>query len=95
MKRHTADFQSRYDRFPAPFGKRVDGFTLWFAFIGLMIAIGIAVSISNASDPSWSHQGGIAVWTDAATGCRYTQSDAGMQPLVGPDGRPDCQRRPQ
>ena len=88
MQRRTADFTTRRD-----------GFDLFFwgisLFIALAFALGIAGMVNEASDPSWSHQGGIAVWTDQATGCRYTRSEAGMQPLVGPDGRPDCQRRPQ
>ncbi|MCJ2077803.1 hypothetical protein MKK68_19505 [Methylobacterium sp. E-016] len=91
MQRRTADLRTRLDR------PRRDGFDLWFLFVGLFVAtafaIGIASLVTQASDPSWSHVGGIAVWTDPATGCRYTQSEAGMQPLVGPDGRPDCQRR--
>lgn len=94
MQRQTSDFRTRYDRMPGPIGKRVDGFHLWFAFIGVLMAIGVVTAIVQASDPSWTHQGGVAIWTDPKTGCRYTQGEAGMQPLIGPDGRPHCEGRP-
>lgn len=92
MQRRTADSRTGQDR-PR------DEFGFFFLAVGLLVAMafiaGIGSLVSQATDPAWSHQGGVAVWTDQATGCRYTRSEAGMQPLVGPDGRPDCQRRPQ
>ncbi|MGN7127407.1 hypothetical protein [Methylorubrum thiocyanatum] len=93
MQRRTSE--TRYDRFPAPFGKRINSLAVAFFIAVAAIAIGSVGALTQATDPAWSHQGGVAVWTDPQTGCRYTRSEAGMQPLVGPDGRPDCQRRPQ
>ncbi|CAO4181429.1 hypothetical protein EEDFHM_03920 [Methylorubrum populi] len=91
MHRRTADLRTGQDR------PRRDEFGFFFLAVGLLVAMGFIAAIgslvSQATDPSWSHQGGVAVWTDPQTGCRYTRSEAGMQPLVGPDGRPDCQRR--
>lgn len=58
-----------------------------------MIAIGITAALAPPTDPDWTRHSGIAVWTDPKTGCRYAQNRDGMQPLLGPDGRPDCERR--
>lgn len=92
MQRYTSDLRTTRD-------KPRDGFDLWFLFIGIAIAATFLITIlqvlSHISDPAWSTQGGVRVWTDPATGCRYTQAETGMQPLVGPDGRPDCLMRPQ
>ncbi|TXN21802.1 hypothetical protein FV220_22690 [Methylobacterium sp. WL19] len=69
---------------------------LWVvAGLGLVIALGLIAWSPPSQETAWSSQGGVRVWTDPATGCRYTHAGLGMQPLLGPDGRPDCQRRPQ
>ena len=65
------------------------GALVMFVVFAIMLA-----GIQYSSSPEWTRLGGVYVWTDPATGCRYTSSDVGMQPLVGPDGRPDCVRRP-
>ncbi len=65
-----------------------------FAFVVIGLVVGIVTFVMDASSPSWDRSGGVAVWTDPKTGCRYTQGETGMNPLIGPDGRPDCARRP-
>lgn len=64
-------------------------------FIGaVMVAMCMIALISIFPDEGWENHGGVRVWTDAKTGCRYTPGDQGMSPLLGPDGKPDCVRRP-
>lgn len=66
----------------------------------LVFAIAVALSVAavalgpELTEPGWETLGGIEVWTDPKTGCRYNRGAEGMSPLVGPDGKPDCARRP-
>lgn len=69
-------------------GKMAMGFLV--AFVVMVLALAFAITTPGEG---WERQGGVLVWTDAKTGCRYTQGDQGMSPLLGPDGKPDCARR--
>jgi hypothetical protein len=68
-------------------------FAFWVAATFIVILVAFANAPSGEGQ-SWEKHGGVRVWTDPKTGCRYTPGDQGMSPLVGPDGKPDCVRRP-
>lgn len=55
-------------------------------------ALLLAAAAINAPSDGWENQGGVRVWTDPKTGCRYTAGEQGMSPLLGTDGKPDCAR---
>lgn len=71
-------------------GKMVMGIVVSLGVLALLV---VAVAI-NTPGEGWERHGIVLVWTDPKTGCRYTQGDQGMSPLVGPDGKPDCARQP-
>lgn len=68
-------------------------FAFWAAATTVLILVAAAV-VPSGEAQGWEKHGGIRVWNDPKTGCRYTQGDQGMSPLFGPDGKPDCVRRP-
>lgn len=64
-------------------------------FLGVLAAVAFiaaAVAITTPGEGCEKH-GGVLVWTDPKTGCRYTAGEQGMSPLLGPDGKPDYARR--
>lgn len=65
----------------------------WVAAATTLI-VAVAANAPSGEGNGWEKLGGVRVWTDPKTGCRYTPGDQGMSPLVGPDGKPDCARRP-
>ncbi|AWI91971.1 hypothetical protein C0214_27185 (plasmid) [Methylobacterium sp. DM1] len=77
-------------------GKMVSGFLGALLAVATIVAgFGIAavgINIPGEGEGGKRH-GGVLVWTDPKTGCRYTSAEQGMSPLLGPDGKPDCARR--
>lgn len=70
-------------------GKMAMGLIVCLAVLAFVL---LGVAINNPGE-GWERNGGVLVWTDPKTGCRYTHGEQGMSPLLGPDGKPDCARR--
>lgn len=85
--RRQSDFDRRFKRAE----RQMEVFGVIF-FIAFMLVVGgiLATAVNAFQSGAWSFEGGVQVWTDPKTGCRYTNSEYGMQPLIGRDGRPDC-----